>query len=67
MFIVNREKEKFGKELEARAIEYAAAIQHHLSLNEKMMKDREMLSEKCCTLTIMVNSTESRVIVTRCV
>ncbi|BBN20373.1 5-azacytidine-induced protein 1 [Marchantia polymorpha subsp. ruderalis] len=52
------ERDRFGKELEVRAAEYKAAIQHHLALNEKMVKDKEALSEKCCNLAGILNSVE---------
>ncbi|KAL3678471.1 hypothetical protein R1sor_021427 [Riccia sorocarpa] len=49
-----------GRELETRAAEYKAAIQHHLALNEKMVKDKEALSEKCCNLAGTLQTVESK-------
>ncbi|KAL2610011.1 hypothetical protein R1flu_028584 [Riccia fluitans] len=43
-----------------RAAEYKAAIQHHLALNEKMVKDKEVLSEKCCNLAGILSTVESK-------
>ncbi|CAM6090438.1 unnamed protein product [Calypogeia fissa] len=54
------EREKFGKELEIRATKYKTAIQHHLALNEKMIKDKEALSEKCCSLAGTLSTAESK-------
>ncbi|CAM6096533.1 unnamed protein product [Calypogeia fissa] len=54
------EREKFGKELEIRATEYKTVIQHHLALNEKMIKDKEALSKKCCSLVGTLSTAESK-------
>lgn len=57
----NREREKYNKELENQAAEYKLVIQHHLSVNEKMLRDKEQLSEKCCNLAGILSIAESKV------
>lgn len=58
---MDRERDRFGRELEVRAAEYKAAIQHHFALNERMVKDKEALSEKCCNLAGLLSTIESKV------
>lgn len=56
-----REREKYHKQLEDQAAEYKVIIQHHLSVNEKMLRDKEQLSEKCCNLAGILSVAESKV------
>lgn len=65
MFVVRnlyREREKYNKQLEDQAAEYKVIIQHHLSVNEKMLRDKEQLSEKCCNLAGILSVAESKVL-----
>jgi hypothetical protein len=57
-----REREKYHKQLEDQAAEYKVIIQHHLSVNEKMLRDKEQLSEKCCNLAGILSVAESKVV-----
>ena len=57
-----REREKYHKQLEDQAAEYKVIIQHHLSVNEKMLRDKEQLSEKCCNLAGILSIAESKVV-----
>ncbi|KAG0574478.1 hypothetical protein KC19_VG265200 [Ceratodon purpureus] len=55
-----RAREKYHKQLEHQAAEYKVIIQHHLSVNEKMLRDKEQLSEKCCNLAGILSVAESK-------
>eukprot|EP01018_Ginkgo_biloba_P033010 Gb_28638 [translate_table: standard] len=55
------ERERFVIELKNQSAEYKAAIQHHLSLNERMLKDKEELSVKCSTLASNLALAESKI------
>ena len=57
-----REREKYHKELENQAAEYKNVIKHHLSLNEKMLKEKEKTFEKCCNLAGILAAAETKVI-----
>jgi hypothetical protein len=56
-----REREKYAKELEVQAIEYKTIIQHHLSVNNKLLKEKQALAEKSCNLAANLATAESKV------
>lgn len=56
-----REREKYAKELEVQAIEYKTIIQHHLSVNNKLLKEKQALAEKSCNLVANLATAESKV------
>ncbi|CAM6022273.1 unnamed protein product [Sphagnum balticum] len=55
-----RERGKYAKELEVQAIEYKTIIQHHLSVNNKLLKEKQALAEKCCNLAANLATAESK-------
>jgi len=56
-----RERAKYAKELEVQAIEYKTIIQHHLSVNNKLLKEKQALTEKSCNLAANLATAESKV------
>lgn len=51
---------KYHKQLKDQAAEYKVIIQHHRSVNEKILVDKE-LSQNCCNLAAILCAAESKV------
>lgn len=50
---------KYHKQLKDQAAEYKVIIQHHRSVNEKILVDKE-LSQNCCNLAAILCAAESK-------